>query len=163
MILVALGSNLNSQFGPPGPTLHAALAALADSQIRIDSVSRFYETAAWPDPSEPIYTNAIAKLSTKLTPEALLSHLHSVERSFGRVRDTTYSSRTLDLDILDYDGRVQDGPPILPHPRMANRGFVLIPLRDVAPDWRHPVSGTSLDDLIAALPPDEQTAKLAKS
>ena len=163
MILVALGSNLNSQFGPPGPTLHAALAALENNQTHVDAVSRFYETAAWPNPSEPIYTNAVCKLSTKLAPGALLAHLHSIERSFGRIRNTTYSPRTLDLDILDYDGFVQEGPPILPHPRMASRGFVLVPLRDVAAGWRHPVTGISLGDLIAALPPDERTLKLANS
>jgi 2-amino-4-hydroxy-6-hydroxymethyldihydropteridine diphosphokinase len=159
MILVALGSNLNSQFGPPGPTLHAAIAALKNSEIGILAVSSFYETPAWPNPEDPTYVNAVCKISTKLAPAPLLSHLQTMELHFGRQRITTYSPRTLDLDIIDCDGLIQDGPPILPHPHVASRGFVLIPLRDVAPEWRHPVTGISVDDLIAALPPDARKAR----
>jgi 2-amino-4-hydroxy-6-hydroxymethyldihydropteridine diphosphokinase len=90
-----------------------------------------------------------------LSPAALLTLLHEVEASFGRKRAEPNAPRTLDLDILDYEGRVEQGPPVLPHPRMAGRAFVLLPLRDVAPDWRHPVSGQSISDLISALPPTD--------
>jgi 2-amino-4-hydroxy-6-hydroxymethyldihydropteridine diphosphokinase len=79
--------------------------------------------------------------------------LHQTEGAFGRWRTTPNAPRTLDLDLLDYDGRVQQGPPQLPHPRMETRAFVLFPLRDVAPDWRHPISGLGLTQLIAKLPP----------
>jgi len=88
-----------------------------------------------------------------LSPAALLNALHAVETEFGRNRGAPNAPRTLDLDLLDYDERVEEGPPQLPHPRMETRAFVLIPLRDVAPDWRHPVSGRPLSELIAALPP----------
>jgi 2-amino-4-hydroxy-6-hydroxymethyldihydropteridine diphosphokinase len=78
--------------------------------------------------------------------------LHETETAFGRIRSTRNAPRTLDLDLLDYDGLVQDGPPRLPHPRIAERGFVLVPLAEVAPHWRHPVTGEGIQNLIAALP-----------
>lgn len=77
---------------------------------------------------------------------------------YGRVRSARNAPRTLDLDILDYNGTVQSGPPELPHPRLHDRAFVLIPLRDVAPGWRHPVSGKPLDELIAGLSATERGA-----
>jgi 2-amino-4-hydroxy-6-hydroxymethyldihydropteridine diphosphokinase len=88
----------------------------------------------------------------------LLNLLHAVETSFGRTRSSVpeirNAPRTLDLDLIDFDGLVQEGPPVLPHPRMAARGFVLLPLRDIAPGWRHPESGRTLDALIDALGPE---------
>ena len=87
-----------------------------------------------------------------MQPAQLLAALHDVEVKFGRVRKVRNAPRTLDLDLIDYDGRIQEGPPQLPHPRIAGRPFVLVPLRDVAPDWRHPHSGRTVSELIAALP-----------
>ncbi len=87
--------------------------------------------------------------------------LHDVETSFGRERTAKNAPRTLDLDLIDYQGRVEDGPPVLPHPRMAERAFVLIPMADVAPEWRHPQSGASLADLMAALGDRDYAAVMA--
>jgi 2-amino-4-hydroxy-6-hydroxymethyldihydropteridine diphosphokinase len=157
MILIALGSNLPSRVGTPCETLRAALVELACEDVRIAAVSSFYKTKAWPDPSDPSFVNAAAQIETELTPEALIARLHEVERSFGRERGVRNAPRTLDLDLLDYDGRVEDGLLVLPHPRIASRGFVLVPLCEVAPDWRHPVSGLTVQSLIAALPPEERT------
>jgi len=87
-------------------------------------------------------------------PVELLTRLHAIEAAFGRRRDgTSNAARTLDLDLLDFDGMQLDGRPVLPHPRMTDRAFVLVPLADVAPDWRHPVSGRSIADLVADLGP----------
>jgi 2-amino-4-hydroxy-6-hydroxymethyldihydropteridine diphosphokinase len=155
MILIALGANLPSPAGKPSDTLNAALAALAARSITIEKQSGFYRSAAWPNPSDPPFINAVARVRTGLSPAALLTALHEVEASFGRKRAEPNAPRTLDLDILDYEGRVEQGPPVLPHPRMAGRAFVLLPLRDVAPDWRHPVSSWSISDLISALPPTD--------
>jgi 2-amino-4-hydroxy-6-hydroxymethyldihydropteridine diphosphokinase len=159
MILIGLGANLPSPAGPPPETLKAALSALARDGATPRAVSLFYESMAWPDPSDPSFVNAVARVETALSPAALLVRLKAIERSFGRVEAKANAPRSLDLDILDYDGRVEAGPPILPHPRMESRAFVLVPLAEVAPDWRHPVSGRSVRELIAALPEGEAVLK----
>jgi 2-amino-4-hydroxy-6-hydroxymethyldihydropteridine diphosphokinase len=158
MILIALGSNLPSRAGPPADTLRAALVELARNDVQIAAVSAFYKTAAWPDPADPPFVNAVARIETQLSPQSLIARLHEVERSFGRERGARNAPRTLDLDLLDYDGRIESGPPVLPHPRIAERGFVLVPLRDVAPDWTHPANGLSVAALIAALPSEDRPA-----
>ena len=78
--------------------------------------------------------------------------LHETETAFGRTRSVKNAPRTLDLDLIDYDGRVEEGPPVLPHPRLSDRAFVLVPLADVAPGWRHPTLNLTVEQLIAALP-----------
>lgn len=153
MILIGLGANLPSAAGPPEATLKAVLAALAGRDVRPAAISDFYRTAAWPEPMDPRYVNAVARIATSRGPAELLAVLHDVEMSFGRKRSEKNAPRTLDLDLLDYDGRIEKGPPELPHPRMSDRAFVLVPLRDVAPGWRHPISGRSVGDLLAALGP----------
>lgn len=158
MILVALGANLPSQAGSPAMTLASALGAMAAHRIRVRNVSHYYETPAWPDPADPPFVNAVARIDTPLGPAALLEALHAIEAEFGRQRSVVNAPRTLDLDLIDYDGRVEAGPPVLPHPRMAERAFVLVPLRDVAPDWRHPQNRKSLADLIEAIPAGERDA-----
>jgi 2-amino-4-hydroxy-6-hydroxymethyldihydropteridine diphosphokinase len=155
MILIALGANLPSVAGTPEATLRAALSALAIRGITVESQSGFYRSPAWPHPSDPPYINAVARVRTQLSPAELLATLHDVEAQFGRRRGEKNAPRTLDLDLIDYDGRMQNGPPQLPHPRAADRAFVLVPLRDVAPDWRHPVNGRTVSELIAALRENE--------
>jgi 2-amino-4-hydroxy-6-hydroxymethyldihydropteridine diphosphokinase len=98
--------------------------------------------------------NGVAEVATALGPEALLALLHDVEAEFGRARPYLNAPRVLDLDLLAYGNvtRVGPQPPLLPHPRLAERGFVLLPLAEIRPEWRHPVSGRSLPEMIAALP-----------
>jgi 2-amino-4-hydroxy-6-hydroxymethyldihydropteridine diphosphokinase len=149
--LIGLGANIPSEAGPPANTLNAALAALAKAEVEITAVSPFYETESWPDPADPRFLNAVAAIRTRLQPFALLTLLHEVETAFGRKRSVPNAARSLDLDLLDYAGTVLDGPVILPHPRIAQRRFVLEPLQAVAPDWRHPVSGQDVDSLLKGL------------
>jgi 2-amino-4-hydroxy-6-hydroxymethyldihydropteridine diphosphokinase len=160
MIVIALGSNLASTAGSPRETLYAALDALAGHDVHVDAVSPFYATPAWPDPSDPRFVNAVARVTTVLSPHVLMERLLGIETRFGRRRSAANAPRTLDLDLIDYDGRIEDGPPVLPHPRMTTRAFVLRPLFDIAPDWRHPVSGASVGALLAALPADDGIVRL---
>ncbi|GAA0557993.1 2-amino-4-hydroxy-6-hydroxymethyldihydropteridine diphosphokinase [Rhizomicrobium electricum] len=160
MILIALGANLSSAAGPPAITIASSLGAMAAQRIRVLKVSPFYSSPAWPDPSEPPYVNGIALVQTPLGPSGLLAALHAIEAEFGRERTHPNAPRTLDLDLIDYDGRVEEGPPVLPHPRAATRAFVLKPLADVAPGWVHPVSGKTVAALLTALPEADVAAVL---
>ena len=155
MILIALGANLTSPAGAPAETLTQVPLLLAQRSITIESQSGFYRSVAWPNPQDPPFLNAVASIRTALSPAELLRLLHDIERQFGRERGKANAPRTLDLDIIDYEGRVESGPPVLPHPRMHARDFVLCPLREIAPEWRHPVSGLSVSELIATLPASE--------
>jgi len=150
-IFIALGANIPSALGPPEMTLASALRALARAGVTIQCVSRFHHTPAWPDPTDPPFTNAAAGIETVLKPMELMALLHKVETDHGRTRSTKNAPRTLDLDLIDYQGLVQGGPPILPHPRMAERRFVLEPLAEIAPHWHHPVTGKSAAELLTAL------------
>ncbi len=160
MILLGLGANLPSAAGTPAATLAAALDALAQAGVTIERRSPWYRTAPVPAGDQPWYVNGIAVVATALGPTELLALLHRVEARFGRVRRTRNEARPLDLDILDYDGLVRETAPVLPHPRLHQRGFVLLPLHDVAPGWRHPVTGEGLPEMIARLPPDQLAERL---
>jgi 2-amino-4-hydroxy-6-hydroxymethyldihydropteridine diphosphokinase len=160
MILLSLGSNLASPVGGPAATLRFALSRLAVLDIVPIAISNFYVTKAWPNPADPEFVNAAAEIRTALDPAALLKQFHVIEEQLGRCRGAANAPRTLDLDLLDYDGRIDAGPPQLPHPRMAGRGFVLIPLAEVAPAWRHPVTNQTVSELISNLGPDERRIDL---
>jgi len=161
MILIALGANLPSPSGAPAATLSSALGRLKACGITILSVSSFYQTPAWPDPSEPPFVNAVASIATRLQPAELLTLLHEVEAGFGRVRTAANAPRSLDLDLLDYDGRILASEVVLPHPRMAERSFVLVPLAEIAPGWQHPVTRQGVGELLANLPDRDTPKKLA--
>lgn len=157
-ILIGIGANLpSSRWGPPRHICEAALAELDRRGIAVRHRSRWFESAPVPPSNQPWYVNGVALVDTDLGPEALLAELHAVERLFGRKRRQRNEPRVLDLDLLAYGDLVRPGPdpPILPHPRLTERAFVLLPLRDVLPLWRHPADGRALADLIAALPPDQ--------
>lgn len=158
-VFIALGANLDHPvLGGPRATLEAALAALGDHAIKVVARSRWYRTRPVPVSDQPWFVNGVAEVETDLDAPALLALLHEIEADFGRVRGVPNAARTLDLDLIDFRGHVADGGagPVLPHPRMAERAFVLLPLADIAPNWRHPVSGLSLNEMIAALPADQK-------
>jgi len=158
MILIGIGSNLPSDYGPPRETCAAALEELVREGIEIVARSRWYRSSPVPLSDQPWFVNGVIAVRTALDPEALLKALHRVEAAFGRASPddraaTPNAARTLDLDLLAYDDLIREGPepPILPHPRLAERAFVLLPLREIAPEWRHPASGESLAAMIEAL------------
>lgn len=151
MIAIALGANLPSDAGAPLETLQTVIRRLPEFGIRVRAVSHWYETTPVPASDQPLYVNGVASIVTQLDPKTLLETLLSIEDDYGRERREVNAARTLDLDILDFEGRLEVGPPILPHPRLENRAFVMIPLRDIAPDWRHPGSGLGIGTLVANL------------
>jgi len=158
MILVALGSNLHSaQQGPPLASLEWALLRLAAAGLQVEAVSRWYESAPVPPSGQPWFVNGVARLAAAPSPAVLLTLLHDIEAAAGRQRAERNAARPLDLDLIDFEGRVSlpGAWPVLPHPRLAARAFVLLPLADVAPAWRHPWTGQGLAELMAALPPDQ--------
>lgn len=162
MVLIGLGGNLHSPAGPPAQTIAAALRALEELGCRVVACSPLYRTAPVPASDQPWFVNAVARLETDLTPEALLDALLAVEARFGRRRAAPNAARTLDLDLLAYDDLCRDDVQLtLPHPRLHARAFVLYPLVDLAPGWRHPRLGRTARELLAALPAGEAIERLA--
>jgi len=157
MILVALGANLPSAACGPRETLEAALKRLGARGVRVVARSRWYRSAPVPVSDQPLFGNGVVRVETALEPAALLALLRQVEQEFGRRRSVPNAARTLDLDIIDYEGRVENTSElILPHPRMQDRGFVLLPLAEIAPGWQHPIRGETVESLISALPPGQK-------
>ncbi|MER6632759.1 2-amino-4-hydroxy-6-hydroxymethyldihydropteridine diphosphokinase [Streptomyces sp. NPDC000987] len=140
--VISLGSNLGNRL----ETLQGAVDALEDTPgVRVKAVSPVYETEPWGvEPgSQPSYFNAVVVLKTTLPPSSLLERAHAVEEAFHRVRDERWGARTLDVDIVAYDGVLSDDPHLtLPHPRAHERAFVLAPWHDVEPDAQLPGRGT---------------------
>jgi 2-amino-4-hydroxy-6-hydroxymethyldihydropteridine diphosphokinase len=163
-IFLGAGANLSHPLhGAPRPTLEAAFAELARRGVSVVRVSPWYRTAPVPASEQPWYVNAVVEVVTKLSADRLLAVLHEVEQAFGRVRTVANAARMIDLDLLDFRGQTAPGGPgqaILPHPRLTTRAFVLRPLADLAPAWRHPVSGTPIQALLAALPTDQTVEPL---
>ena len=140
-VIVALGANLASRIGSPAATFRWTLEQLGVAGVKIVAVSRVWRSAAWPDPAAPAFSNAVAIVETPLSPEDLLALLHRLEEEAGRVRCKANDPRPLDLDLIAFGRSVQVGSPVLPHPRAHERLFVMGPLAQVAPAWRHPVLG----------------------
>lgn len=163
MILIGIGGNLESaQFGPPRDTLTAALAALKEKRIRILTRSGWYRTEPVPRSDQPWFVNAVVSLATELGAKDLLNALQATERQFGRVREEPNAPRILDLDILDYQGEVMDTTSlVLPHPRLHERRFVLIPIAEIAPDWRHPILELTAVQLLAQLSSEQRIQRLS--
>jgi len=154
--LVGLGANCLGPWGRPADTIARALREIARAGVRVEAVSAFYETAAVGRAGQPPYVNAAALIDTPLSAEALLRLLKGIEARAGRRGSSPWGARTLDIDILDHKGLVRRWqgrhpsfarpglkPLVLPHPWIAKRPFVLRPLLDIAPEWRHPALKTS--------------------
>ena len=163
-IFVGVGGNLpHPRHGPPRRTLEAALQELQRHAVGLLRISPWYRSAPVPASDQPWFVNAVAELTTALDPRKLLAALHSVEHDLGRIRTLPNAARIVDLDLLDFRGWISaggEGAPVLPHPRLHQRAFVLRPLADLAPGWRHPVDGRSIETMLAGLPAGQQIERL---
>ncbi len=156
MILIAIGANLPGTDGAaPLETCKAAAEAVrAIPGLNFVALSTWYRTAAIPVSSQPDYCNGMVRLEGEIDPVTLLKALQEIEARFGRERSVLNAARRLDLDIISLNGIIRATPdPVLPHPRAHQRAFVLRPLLDVAPAWRHPVLRQNVTTLLAELPP----------
>lgn len=154
MIIIALGANLNSDFGRPFDAFLYALAQLEEAGVEICQRSRLYKTAPVPyDPLQPDYYNAVIAVRADLDPHALLALLLSIEEDMGRVRSVKNAPRVIDLDLIAYhDQIIQDHDRlIVPHPRMHERLFVLRPLCDIDQAWNHPIKGQTVKEMMDAI------------
>lgn len=173
---MALGGNLPWNGEPPANIQQKALAQLEVLGLTLRKVSRFYATPCFPAGAGPDYVNAAALFESPLPTGRILAILHEVEAAFGRSREKRWGGRTLDLDLIAVEDQIlpdlagwtqwHDLPPdrqlvetpqnlILPHPRLQDRAFVLVPLMDIAPDWRHPVTGKTVAEMVQSLPQAE--------
>jgi len=153
---IGLGSNKAWHGQSPKQIVEGAAGSLLSLGQDL-KLSPFYDSPAWPDPKEPSYINAVASIDTVLSPFEILAGLQAIEAAFGRLRPAEkalrYAPRTLDLDLLAVgEEKAATQALELPHPRITERDFVLLPFHDIAPDWVHPVSGLPIDILLAALP-----------
>jgi len=148
---LALGSNLGNKIN----NIHIALSELEKNSIRVTNVSSYYFSKSWPNPLMPSFINIVIKIETILTPLELLKICNFIELKLGRVRSKKNDPRTCDIDIIDYDKKVLNinkHKLIVPHPRMTERNFVLLPLFEIARGWIHPKSKISIVNLINSLP-----------
>jgi 2-amino-4-hydroxy-6-hydroxymethyldihydropteridine diphosphokinase len=157
MILVALGSNQSGPWGTPEQTVQKALSRLGNGPIRLKRASTLIQTRPFGVINQPNFVNAIALIESALSPQTLLRRLHMIEHEAGRKRGRRWGPRTLDLDLIDYNGQQikQKGQVqkalILPHPGIADRSFVLAPIAEIAPRWKHPVNHKTAASMIQKL------------
>jgi 2-amino-4-hydroxy-6-hydroxymethyldihydropteridine diphosphokinase len=179
--MVAIGANLPFGDIQPKATIMAAIGRISHYGVVVSKLSNLYQTPCFPAGAGPDYLNAVALMTLRQEQGAfdVLTMLHAIEAEFGRERQSRWAGRTLDLDLLALGDSVlpdrdtylhcQNLPPedqrsqtpdqlILPHPRIADRAFVLVPLNDVAPDWQHPISGLTVAQMLAALPEADRAA-----
>jgi len=146
-VFLAIGSNLGNRL----TNIEKAKSLLLENNIDLISVSNYYETPSWPDPKNPKFINIVLKITTKHDPENLLNLCKIIETRLGRKKTPKNSPRVCDIDIIDFKGLVTNDKLSLPHPRMHERNFVLLPLFEINKEWKHPVTKQHIKKLIFSL------------
>ena len=165
MIFLGLGSNLPSKFGDRFKNIEKAVSYLQNFNISVVKKSSFYETLSYPDISKPKFINVVISISANIQTNKLAEKIISVENLFGRKRKYKNEPRTCDIDIIDYMKKSIDfdfnGLKFqVPHNELSNRSFVLFPLKEIEPNWTHPVTKVKIDDLIKKLPSEDRKSIL---
>ena len=145
---LSIGSNLGNRYY----NIEKTKFELSKKKIFIINSSKYYESLSWPDPRKPKFYNIVLKVKTRFTKKKLLLICKNIEKSLGRKKTPINSPRVCDIDIIDYNKELTKNGIILPHPRMHNRNFVLIPLFEVDRDWKHPITKQHIKTLIFSLP-----------
>ena len=156
MIYIGIGSNLDSSFGNRFKNIELAISFLEANKIKILKKSSYYESLSYPNRKKPKFINIIIKVETTLPPKDLMNILISIEEKLERKRKNKNDPRTCDLDIIDYNNKIMDlhldaNKLTIPHKNLSKRDFVLYPLREICPNWVHPITKTTIDVLIKDL------------
>ena len=162
MIFLGIGSNLNSKFGDRFKNINLSIELLNTYKINVLKRSSFYETPSYPDEKKPKFINVVVEIFTELKSNELISSIINIEERLERKRDLKNEPRTCDIDILDYNGKITNFSYknlifTVPHAEISNRNFVLYPLMEIAPNWKHPKTEEKIDTLITKL--SEQNRK----
>ena len=152
MIYLNIGSNLPSQSGGRKDNINRAIKYLKELSLKIIKISSFYETPSYPNKSDPKFINICIKLKTELEPSVLLGKIKEIEVKLGRIRLNKNEPRTCDIDIIDYDGKIIDNENLtVPHPKSHIRNFVIYPLKEIEPEWEHPIYKKKIDKFFTEL------------
>jgi len=170
MVLLGLGSNLSSSYGDRFANIDLAISALNGYGIRVIKKSSYYETPSHPDKNNPKFINIVVEVETDLPPEDLASVLIYIEERLERSRGAKNDPRTCDIDIIDYKNQVlnfsyKDLDFSVPHKQLIYRNFVLFPLQEISPKWKHPKTKELISALIESLPNEDKNSilKIKKS
>ena len=165
MIIIGIGSNLSSSFGDRFQNINLALKNLEKSGVKIIKKSSYYESFSYPDRKKPKFINIVASIETKLILEDLMQVLMQIEEKLERKRGKKNDPRTCDMDIIDYNNKIininfNNMEISVPHKNLTNRSFVLYPLEEISPKWRHPITNEMISDLIKKLSDDDKKSIL---
>ena len=165
MIFLGIGSNLPSSFGDRFTNISLAMSYLEKYGIQVTKKSSFYETLSYPDKENPKFINIVISVKTHLSPVDLMSVLLFIEIKLERKRNKKNDPRTCDIDIIDYNNQVLDFKYknlnlTVPHKELIFRNFVLLPLQEISPEWKHPVTKENISTLINKLPEEDKKSIL---
>ena len=170
MVILSLGSNLSSKFGNRFKNIEIAVSKLKENQIYLIKQSSFYETPSYPNNKDPKFINVAIEIKTDFTPEKLASILIKIEEELERKRKNKNDPRTIDIDIIDFEQKTinfnyNNLEFIVPHKELSKRNFVLFPLSEILPDWKHPISNQRINILIDNLSIEQKNSilKIKKS